>query len=138
VIQALPISEMDPNAPPRALIADDRELNFELVRDVLESLGWEAVWARDGREALDLLVAETYDLLLLDLHMPGLSGEEVLRAVRASADRPAPQVVVFTADAMAALNDEMLRLGFDGVLTKPVDLEALTRVAVTISEAKVR
>ena len=137
VIQVEPVLEIDPDAP-RALIADDRELNYELVRDVLESLGWHATWARDGREALDMLLADSFDLLLLDLHMPGLSGEEVLRAVRAGAERPAPHVVVFTADPMAALNDEMLKLGFDGVLTKPVDLEALTRVAVTISEAKAR
>jgi CheY-like chemotaxis protein len=133
VIQAIPGTDL--NAP-RALIADDRELNYELVRDVLESLGWEATWASDGRKALDLLLSETFDLLLLDLHMPGLTGEEVLRAVRASAERPAPQVVVFTADAMAALSDDMFALGFDGVLTKPVDLDALTRVAVSISEAK--
>ena len=119
--------------PPRALIADDRELNAELVRDVLESLGWETAWAKDGHEALDGLLRETYDLLLLDMHMPGLNGTEVLRAVRGNKDRPAPHVVVFTADAMAALSNEMFDLGFDAVLTKPVDLDALTRMADTIT-----
>src|SRR5438132_1077827 len=69
VIQVEPVLEIDPDAP-RALIADDRELNYELVRDVLESLGWQATWARDGREALEMLLAESFDLLLLDLHMP--------------------------------------------------------------------
>ncbi|HEX6548125.1 MAG TPA: response regulator [Candidatus Dormibacteraeota bacterium] len=124
--------------PPRVLVAEDRELNYELVKDVLEAAGWEVSWAQDGPQALKQLLSVSYDLLLLDLHMPGLSGDQVLASFREQSQGPAPHVIVVTADVLAAIGDQLVELGVDGVMTKPIDLAALTKVANAVSGSRTR
>ena len=68
----------------RVLVAEDNPVNFELVRDLLESLGHEVGWAKDGQHALDMAATGRFELLLLDLHSPKLDGLQVVRALRAS------------------------------------------------------
>lgn len=111
----------------RVLIVDDQEINRILPRTHLERLGVPAAEAEDGRTALDLLAAGGFDTVLLDLSMPGLSGLDVCRRVRADPALRGVRVIAYTAPGPAQTADEILAAGFDGLLTKPVRRDALVR-----------
>ena len=107
------------------LVAEDNDLNFELISAVLERDGIGVRWARDGLEAVLAAAADHPDLLILDLHLPELSGLDVLKRVRADPLTYALPVLILTADAMAETIAEVLREGATEVVTKPFDLNAL-------------
>jgi PAS domain S-box-containing protein len=103
----------------RVLVVDDNAVNRELARTVLEYMGAEVCEAAGGREAVAAAADRPFDCILMDLRMPGLSGEEALNAIRETLgpNRDVP-VLAFTADADRGL------LGgghlFDGVISKPI------------------
>lgn len=107
------------------LVAEDNDLNFELISAVLERDGIGVRWARDGLQAVSASLSDHPDLLILDLHLPELSGIDVLKRVRANPLTCALPVLVLTADAMVETIEEVLREGATGVVTKPFDLNAL-------------
>lgn len=106
------------------LVAEDNEINFELVRDLLEGGGHRVEWARDGMQALDALEADHFDLLLLDLDLPRLNGIDLLRRLRAEEVTRELRVIVLTADAMVGTREAVLTAGADRYLTKPFGLAA--------------
>jgi CheY-like chemotaxis protein len=114
-----------PTADRVVLVAEDNDLNFELLSAVLERDGLRPLWARDGNEAVRAAATNHPDLLILDLHLPGLSGLDVLRCVRADPATCALPVLVLTADAMAGTREAVLAEGATDILTKPFDLNAL-------------
>ena len=124
-------TERNQDLPPKGivdrvvLVAEDNALNFELISAVLEREGHGVRWARDGREAVTAAAADCPDLLILDLHLPELSGLEVLRHVRADPATNDLPVLVLTADAMAGTRDEALGEGATDIMTKPFELKAL-------------
>jgi len=79
--------QTNPSQPLRILVAEDNELNVALLQELLRRRGHQAQFAGDGRTALDLALLGTFDLMLLDLHMPELDGFEVVRAVREREER---------------------------------------------------
>lgn len=109
------------------LVAEDNALNFELVRDVLQATGHVINWSRDGSETLDRLRSLHVDLLLLDLHLPGIDGMEVLTTVRNDRFYGHLPVLVISADAMAGVGDWVLSRGADGYLAKPFKVKDLIR-----------
>jgi len=108
------------------LIAEDVEHNRNVFIEALREQGCTPVCAADGEEALAKWRDGHFDALLVDLHMPGVSGDDVIRQIRGEAGA-GPKVPIFavTADASAATHEEMIRLGADGCFTKPVDLDKL-------------
>ncbi|HWE86884.1 MAG TPA: response regulator [Terracidiphilus sp.] len=107
------------------LVAEDNVINRELITEMLELLGWRVIQARDGLEALDLLIEKRPDAVLMDLQMPCMDGREAIRRIR---DNPAWQglhVIACTAFAMQGDREEILGLGFDGYISKPVSLAEL-------------
>jgi len=117
--------------PVRILIADSNAASAELVRGHLESLGHYVDWARDGDHALALAAAGEYQVMLLDVHMQSYRGVDVIRRMHLLMGRRM-RVVAITKDRMAAIREELQRMGVDGFLTRPVDLaqlqDELTRV----------
>ncbi len=111
----------------RLLLVEDNELNIELFDDVLSSDGHDVVVARDGLAGRALGAGGDWDLILLDLRLPGLPGEEVCRSLRA-AGVTAP-IVALSSSAMPDQIEHALPAGFDGYLTKPIAPKAL-RAAV--------
>ena len=107
----------------RALIVDDEPPIRVLLVKSLRSLGYECSDAEEGRKALDVLARENFDLVLLDMKMPGVSGLQVLKTLRL-ADRDTC-VVMLTAIVDASLAAEATRLGADDYVTKPCDLAYL-------------
>jgi len=115
--------ETKPNK--RVLIADDKAAGRELVRTVLEYGGYEVFEASDGLEALAFAFRIHPDLIILDLHMPGLDGFGVIREIRRDQAFAETPCVALTASAMQGDRQRALSAGFTGYITKPVSLKAL-------------
>ena len=111
----------------QVLIVDDQEINRIVLRTHLERLGVSASQAEDGRTALDMIAAGGFDAVLLDLGMPGLSGLDVCRRVRADRALSGVRLIAYTAPGPAQPPDEIMAAGFDGLLAKPVRRDALIR-----------
>ncbi len=118
-----------PSIPPRPriLVAEDDLLSGDVLREMLQQIGCEVALFRDGLSALQQAQGDPFDLLLLDEHMPGLSGPEVLRHLHAAS---APGAAVCPALASSAdLNTQrynnLLAAGFVDVLVKPCAVEHL-------------
>jgi PAS domain S-box-containing protein len=117
--------------PPRILVADDNPAVLETVQTYLESKGFEVGTALDGNRALELADAGTFDVLILDVHMPVYSGVEVLKMLRKRLLRHPIKIIALTADSHWALRDEMQSNGVDSYLMKPL---VMAHLATEISK----
>jgi two-component system, sensor histidine kinase len=113
------------------LVAEDNESNYELIRDLVESCGWRVTWAKEGAETVAAIRRQNFDLLLLDLHMPGVDGVEALRRLHADPPEELPRIVVITADIFYGVRADLEALGVDSMLAKPIDLVGLAHVLET-------
>jgi two-component system, cell cycle response regulator DivK len=109
----------------RVLVAEDNAVNRELLRELLEVRGYDVTEACDGEEAVTMLEQTRPDILLLDLGMPKLDGFGVVRHIRASPELATLPVLAVTAYAMRGDREEVLKSGFDGYLTKPINASDL-------------
>jgi two-component system, cell cycle response regulator DivK len=107
------------------LIADDKATSRELVRTVLEKSGYTVAEASDGIEALRNARELKPDLIILDLHMPGLDGFGVIREIRRDQDLGATPVMALTASAMQGDRERALSAGFSCYIAKPIQLSKL-------------
>src|SRR3990172_3239325 len=107
----------------RVLVVDDEPARRELVGGFLVKRGFEAVLAEDGRAALELFKREPFDLVLTDQKMPGLSGIELIEAVRRQ--NPETPVIVMTAFGTIETAVAAIKAGAVDYLTKPLNLDEL-------------
>ena len=121
-----------PDGPGRGVVVlqiEDNPSNAALVEQVLAKRpAVRLVSAVEGRAGLELARQHRPDLVLLDLHLPDLPGDELLHRLKAVPELADTKVVVVSADATPSRIREMLDLGVEGYLTKPVDVEALLRL----------
>jgi PAS domain S-box-containing protein len=113
------------------LVAEDLPFNQELIRALLQRLGVESLEiVDDGLKALERIRQHRYDLIFLDIEMPGMRGDEVLRTLRAEAPDPDihQRIVALTAYADQEHLRAFLEMGFDDVVLKPFDEKALKAV----------
>ena len=109
----------------RVLIVEDNEKNMKLVRDVLRSMGYTPLEATSGEEALPLAAAELPALVLMDIQLPDVDGATALQRLRSDERTAGIPVLALTAQAMEGDRERFLAAGFDGYLSKPVDIEEL-------------
>lgn len=109
----------------KVLIADDKATSRELIRTVLETLGYEITEAADGLEAVRFAREVRPDLIVLDLHMPGLDGFGVLADLRGDKDFEKTPIMALTASAMQGDRERALAAGFSSYVSKPIPLTAL-------------
>jgi len=103
------------------LVAEDNATNQLLVRQMLESLGADVTVVEDGEAAAEALAASRFDLVLVDIEMPRLSGIDVIRRLRAAeGDGPETPVLAVTAFVLSANRDQIYAAGADGILAKPI------------------
>jgi CheY-like chemotaxis protein len=114
--------------PATILVVDDDEFTRKLAAERLERRGLAVLRAGNGPEALRLAVTARIDLVLLDIQMPGMSGFEVLRAMRTDPALGAVRFVAMTASVMPENQGRMKQEGFDAVLAKPFRRNELLRV----------
>ena len=108
----------------RILLAEDNPINMMLIRELLRRRGHSVVEVTTGNAAVQAMMDGTYDLLLTDIHMPGMDGIEAARAIRAGEERSGRRrtpIVALTADALEEGKRACQQAGMDGFLTKPVD-----------------
>ena len=124
----------------RALIVDDNEINRRVARAALEPRGLTVIEGASGEEALEILANETVDFVLLDVHMPGMSGPETLKHIREShAPWSIVPVIALTADAMTGDRERYLKMGMDEYLSKPIlERELLTVLSRVRSRLRTR
>lgn len=105
----------------KVLHVDDDAMNLRVVQEILGAYGHEAVMACSGPEALDRLSVESFDLMLLDIHMPGMTGVQVIEILRRlpGPERHVP-VIALTADIYSRRPAEYLALGFNDFVSKPI------------------
>ncbi|MBN8630323.1 MAG: response regulator [Rhodobacterales bacterium] len=113
------------------LVVDDIATNRLVAGQLLLASGARVVEAASGPEALDRLTQGGIDVVLLDLMMPGMDGQETLRRIRQTYGRKVP-VVAMTADVLAIHSDDGLRKAVDGFLPKPILPETLREVLVQV------
>jgi two-component system cell cycle response regulator DivK len=109
----------------RILLVEDNEKNMKLVRDVLRAAGYDTLEAWTGRQALELALGQKPDLVVMDVRLPDIDGLAALSRLRADERTAAIPVLVLTAQAMAGDRERFLAAGFDGYLSKPVNIAAL-------------
>lgn len=109
----------------KVLIVDDEKDTRKLVRLTLERRGWTVQEAAGGEEALELLAQEHFDLVLLDIMMPRVSGYDVLQRMRTDKRQCATKVVFLTAKGRSDEVDYGLELGADGYIVKPFSTREL-------------
>ncbi|MCK6408108.1 response regulator [Thauera sp.] len=109
----------------KVLVVDDNPINRLLPIAWLKRSGCEAVESAGGMDALDKVAGGDFDAMLLDLSMPGLSGTEICRLVRATTAGGALRIVAYTAHAVPDAVEGFMAAGFDGVLIKPITKDAL-------------
>lgn len=112
------------------LVAEDNPLGQRLIQHVLQELGHRVTLVADGCAALAELESEAFDLVLMDVQMPGLNGLEAATRWRARERHGSRRVPIFalTARAMSGDAERCLQAGMDGYLTKPLDVAELERV----------
>jgi two-component system cell cycle response regulator DivK len=109
----------------RILVVEDNEKNMKLFRDVLAAVGYRTLEATTGRDAIDLATEHTPDLVLMDIQLPDLDGVQALQRLRADARTETIPVVALTAQAMRGDRERFLAAGFDGYVSKPVNVRDL-------------
>jgi two-component system, cell cycle response regulator DivK len=109
---------------PLVLIVDDNEKNLKLAREVLRAAGLHTLEAARGDEAIVLATDQRPDVVLLDLRLPDMNGEDVARELRRGAETARIPVVALSASRYAWSSDQLLAAGFDGYLQKPIDVRA--------------
>ncbi|WP_010164364.1 MULTISPECIES: response regulator [unclassified Sphingomonas] len=108
------------------LFIEDDPMNRRVVKDMLDVAGATMTGAESAELGLDLIDANDYAIILLDLRMPGMDGFEALRRIRARADAKAQlPVIILTADTAADLRERCLADGADDILFKPVAMDSL-------------
>jgi CheY-like chemotaxis protein len=109
----------------RILVVEDNQLNMKLFRDALVATGYRTLEATTGGEAVDMASEHTPDLVLMDIQLPDLDGVEALHRLRTNERTATIPVLALTAQAMQGDRERFLAEGFDGYVSKPVNVREL-------------
>jgi two-component system cell cycle response regulator DivK len=124
------------NQEKTVMIVEDNKFNMKLAVDLLELAGFNIIKAFDGETALEILKTQRRrpDLVLLDIGLPGISGDEVYKQIRAIPGISSMKIAAVSASVMRHEKEKMLQVGFDAFIAKPIDIvnfikeiEALTK-----------
>ena len=119
------------------LVVEDNEKNMKLARDVLTAKGYRVIEAVTGEAGVSTALAQVPELILMDYQLPGIDGIEAFRQIRADASTMHIPIVAVTASAMPEEEAKMKQAGFDGFMSKPINLKQfVATVADTLAKAK--
>lgn len=107
------------------LLVEDQEINRTIVGELIETLGHSVTLASSGQAAVDLAKARAFDVVLMDISMPGISGVEATRLIRQTALAPDTPIIALTAHALPAEVASFRQAGMDDILNKPVTRDML-------------
>lgn len=111
--------------PKKILIVEDNEDSRELVVKVLKNKGYLTVEAVDGEDAIEKAMAERPDLILMDISIPKLDGYEVTKRLKSAEEFRDIPIVALTAHAMKGDREKIIVAGFEGYISKPINVREL-------------
>ena len=118
----------------QVLVVEDNEKNMKLFRDVLLAAGYRTLEATTGEEAVAVAAEHCPDLVLMDIQLPDIDGIEALGRLRADGRTASLPVLALTAQAMEGDRERFLAAGFDGYLSKPVNVVDLVATVARYCE----
>ncbi len=107
------------------LLVEDNELNRDMLSRRLSRKGYDVAVAADGAQAVNMAIAGTFDLILMDMSLPGMDGWEATRRLRANERTSKTPIIALTAHAMSGDRERALEAGCDDYDSKPVELPRL-------------
>lgn len=133
-----PVEPQARTRPMDVLLAEDNEINAVLARAVVERGGHNLTIVSDGAAAVEAAATKTYDIILMDMHMPVMGGLDAARAIRASETKRRVPIIALTANALQEDQDACFAAGMDDFLSKPFEpaalLSAIARYAADASD----
>lgn len=112
----------------KVLVVEDTPLNMELVCEILNSHGFITEGAVDGVEAIKKVEKEVFDLIIMDIALPGMDGVEVTKIIKNKPNYKFVPVIALTAYAMKGDRERFIKAGFDGYVPKPIDVAEFIKV----------
>jgi CheY-like chemotaxis protein len=112
--------------PLRILIAEDNLVNQKIAIKLLAKLGYQPAIANNGKEALEMVSNDQYDLILMDVQMPEMNGMEATRMIRTCLQTQ-PVIIAMTANVMQGDRDSCIQSGMDDYMSKPIEVPELLR-----------
>jgi CheY-like chemotaxis protein len=106
----------------KVLVVEDTPLNMELIIEILYSQGFEIDSSEDGEKALKMVEKKLYDLILMDIELPGMDGTETAKRIKIRSDYKDVPVLALTAFAMKGDKERLLGNGFNDYISKPIDV----------------
>jgi CheY-like chemotaxis protein/two-component sensor histidine kinase len=114
--------------PPRILVVEDDPTNHKLTTKILSRFGLKADWAKNGREAVEMVLKESYELIFMDLQMPELDGIGATYEIREELPvQGQPYIMALTANALGETREACQDAGMDDFVTKPVTVDEIKR-----------
>lgn len=111
----------------RILLVEDSAVNLKMTKEILENMGINTDTAQNGEEAVNKFKNNKYELILMDIRMPGMDGYETTRRIR-KLERGCVPIIALTADAVEGVAQKAKEAGMNGYLTKPLEPEKLFKV----------
>lgn len=118
-------SNMAAEFPLKILLAEDNDLNLQLMSLILEQLGYELEVARNGNEAVEKVKNQSFDLVLMDVQMPIMNGLEATQKIRKELNQPILKIIGLSANVFDEDRKKALDSGMDDYLTKPIKMDVL-------------
>jgi CheY-like chemotaxis protein len=121
-------AQMAEKHPIKVLLAEDNPINQQVVRLMLSRLGYKIEVVSNGLQALEAVKQISFDLVLMDVQMPEMDGEEATRHIRSEVpQKHQPYIVALTADALEGRREFYLEIGMDDYLSKPMSIDSLVK-----------
>ena len=111
----------------KILIVEDEPLNMELFRDLLEVEGYAITEATDAQEGIDKAKSHTFDLILMDVQLPGMDGLTATKIIKEDSLNTATPIIALTAYAMKGDREKVIAAGCDGYITKPINIKEFVK-----------
>ena len=118
--------ELAQRHPLKILLAEDNVVNQKVALKILERMGYRADVASNGKEAVEAVKRQPYDVVLMDVQMPEMDGVEAATRIREGQGENRPWIIALTANALQGDKEKYLGVGMDDYLSKPIKLEELS------------
>ncbi len=112
----------------KVLVVEDNYMNKVLIREMLVLQGYDVIDADSGNEAIEKAKSEKPDLILMDIHLPGIDGIEAMKTIKSDPEMLSIPIIAVTASAMKGDEERIRREGFDGYIPKPIEVKVLIDV----------
>jgi len=122
----------------KLLLVEDNQINQQIAKETLEQEGFEVTIAEDGRDGVQKIRASYFDAVLMDLEMPVMDGYEATRIIRSESQFGDLPIIAMTAHAMNDVREKCLRIGMNGYVTKPIDVDELLASLIDFIKPELR